>query len=808
MRISLKVAGLFFVLIIVLFVVAAAYIHFNKDSITEKIKTQIAKSINGSITINDVDISLLSTFPHAAINLQQVNILDTQYKKPLLQAGLMSCRINIFQLLQPNPDIAKLVISDSRLDVFTDSLGYSNASVFAKKDTAKSSNAKPSESIIRKVELQNVEVSIANAPANKLFAFTVKNLEATIDRQDSLLLIKLDEQIFVKGLGFNTRKGSYLQNQTVNAKNWLLTLNKTTQDIYFDKTKININEQLYNLEGRFHFKDSSWFKLHVTTKNIAYKKAGQILTEKIQNKLNLMDLDKPLETLEADISGPLAKRSDPYLLATFTTAFNDIVTPVVTFNNCSFSGKFDNHVSDSLEPEDENTAIVIYNLKANWGSIPVTTDSLVIFDLSTPVIKFNFKSNCTFKQLDEQLALETISFTGGQVQLSLQYDGPFIPDPSLLTKLTANIKIENGTLLYEPRNISFTNCNGNVSISENNIFVDRLTCDVKQNHFEINISGFDVNKIAQKDSGKTFIACNVFTPSLNVGDFKSAFTTQKSKKKRKGSSKLASTALQIDNLLEKGDMQLDLKAAQIQLGNFTASNAEAILLFQQDDWEVKKAYLQHAGGSLSVNGKIHQVNPNYHEANAKLNLQNVDVSKVFYAFNNFGQNGITSKNIRGKMNTNATLTLGLNNKGSVIDNSMKGVVDFSIKKGALINYAPIQEIGKNFLKNRDLANVTFAELKNKLVLKENKIQINRMEIASSALTMYVEGVYAFKEGTDISIQIPLSNIKSIDTTEAVKNKGTKAKTGPSIYLRAKDGISGKVKIGVDLLKIFRKKKTK
>ena len=56
-RISLKVAGLFFVLIIVLFVVAAAYIHFNKDSITEKIKTQIAKSINGSITINDVDIS-------------------------------------------------------------------------------------------------------------------------------------------------------------------------------------------------------------------------------------------------------------------------------------------------------------------------------------------------------------------------------------------------------------------------------------------------------------------------------------------------------------------------------------------------------------------------------------------------------------------------------------------------------------------------------------------------------------------------------------------------------------------------------
>ncbi|MEO5581283.1 MAG: hypothetical protein ABIR66_01215, partial [Saprospiraceae bacterium] len=75
-----------------------------------------------------------------------------------------------------------------------------------------------------------------------------------------------------------------------------------------------------------------------------------------------------------------------------------------------------------------------------------------------------------------------------------------------------------------------------------------------------------------------------------------------------------------------------------------------------------------------------------------------------------------------------------------------------------------------------------------------------------ALTMYVEGVYGFKEGTDISIQIPLRNLKSIDTTVAIQNNGTDAKVGPSIYLRAKDGTSGKVKIKVDFLKIFRKKR--
>ena len=801
---ALKITGLFVLLVVLLFFIAAAYIHFNKDSIAEKIKSQIDSAINGSITIADLDVSLLSTFPNAAVNLEQVAVLDTQYHKPLLQAAVISVRINIFQLLKSNPDIAKLVISNSKFDLFTDSNGYSNASIFAKKKTGKAGNA--SSTIVRKVVLQNFEVSIANDTRKKLYAFTFKELSATIDREDSLLQIKLDEECFIKGLGFNLPKGSYLQNQTLEAKNWQLTFNTVTQDIYFDKSAISINNHQYDLEGRFHFKDSSWFRLHVVTKDVRYKVAAAILTEKIQKKLFLMDLEKPIDLLEADISGPLEKRSDPYLTATFTTKNNDITTPVVSFNNCSFTGKFDNHISDSLDPDDENTKVIFNNFKASWGDIPLTTDSIVVSNLADPIIKFNFQSQCTFKQLDDQLALQTISFTGGDAQLSLHYDGPLIPDASLLSKLTANIKIENGTLVYEPRNLSFINCNGNVSISENNISVDRLTCDIKQNHFEINIAGFNVNKLAQKDSGKTFIACNVFTPSLDLGDFKAAFSSQKTVKKRKGTSKLASTALQIDNLLEKGDMQLNLKAKQIQLDNFTATNAETQLLFQQDDWEVQKAYLQHAGGSLNVSGKIHQVNPSYHEANATLNLKNVDVRKVFYAFGNFGQDGMSYTNLRGKMNTDAKLTLGLNNKGKVVNNSMKGIVDFSIKNGALINYAPIQEIGKSFLKNRDLTNVTFAELKDRLSINGNLIQINRMEIASSALTMYVEGVYSFKEGTDISIQIPLSNLKNVDTTEAVTNKGTDAKVGPSIYLRAKDGVSGKVKIGVDVLRMFRKKK--
>ena len=107
---SLKVLGVFVVVIFVLFLVAAAYIHFNKDSIIATIKEKISNSINGSLAIQDVDVSILSTFPYASVNLYNVSLLDSQYHKPIIQAKEIAFRINVFQLFSSNPDIAKLEI--------------------------------------------------------------------------------------------------------------------------------------------------------------------------------------------------------------------------------------------------------------------------------------------------------------------------------------------------------------------------------------------------------------------------------------------------------------------------------------------------------------------------------------------------------------------------------------------------------------------------------------------------------------------------------------------------------------------------
>jgi hypothetical protein len=160
------------------------------------------------------------------------------------------------------------------------------------------------------------------------------------------------------------------------------------------------------------------------------------------------------------------------------------------------------------------------------------------------------------------------------------------------------------------------------------------------------------------------------------------------------------------------------------------------------------------------------------------------------------------------MNAVADLAFGINGNGRIIPGSIQGTVDFLIKNGALLNFIPAEKIQEVAFLNRDLSKIEFAELKNKLTIKNNMVQIPRMEVASTAITMYVEGAYGYKGNTNISMQIPISNLKRQDPSYKPTNKGVDTKVGMSIYLRAKSDDTGKIKIGLELFKKRKKNKDK
>jgi hypothetical protein len=188
-------------------------------------------------------------------------------------------------------------------------------------------------------------------------------------------------------------------------------------------------------------------------------------------------------------------------------------------------------------------------------------------------------------------------------------------------------------------------------------------------------------------------------------------------------------------------------------------------------------------------------------------MQNMDVKTVMNSFNNFGLNGISASNLSGKFFTNIVANATLNNELEPYPKSIDAKVFFSLKNGALINYEPIKAIQKFAFKKRDFSNIIFAELKDTVTVKDEKITINRMEIESTALRMYVEGLYDVTgKATDLSFQVPISNLKKRDEDYIPTNKGVDNKGGMSIFIRAKPNDKGEIKFSYDLFGRFRKNK--
>jgi hypothetical protein len=172
----------------------------------------------------------------------------------------------------------------------------------------------------------------------------------------------------------------------------------------------------------------------------------------------------------------------------------------------------------------------------------------------------------------------------------------------------------------------------------------------------------------------------------------------------------------------------------------------------------------------------------------------VDIQHFFYSFDNFGLQSPTSKNLRGFLFSKTTIAGSINDQGKLLPNSLYGTVVFDLKKGALLSYEALKNVGKFAFPFRDLDNITFTNLNGKFDIRGQQITINPMQINTSLLNMNIAGVYSMTTGTNIALDVPLRNPKKDEEIIDKKEIRERRMKGIVLHLLATDGEDGKIKI--------------
>ncbi len=805
----LKGFGFLVGFLLVLYIILYIYVTANKKSIVSQITAEIGKRIEGDVSIRDVDLSFFRSFPRVSVVVKDIAIKDTlfrQHQHTFFKASEVFVRVGFWKLIKKESALTGISIQNGSMYLFTDSNGYSNSYLLNQKVQTKKPASVSQNSELRDVNLQDFMVTINDLQKQKLIDFTVQSLEADINDEGSVLSVDVNNKMFIRSLAFYLPRGSFTKNQQFEGK-YALRYNKDLKQLQFDSIDVVIAKHPFNLTGRFDMSPREGkkpeFLLRVHTNDIGYNFARTLVTEKISKALSVVSANNKLN-VSVSVQGPL--KGEPLIHASWLTKNNDIKSPLIEFNDCSFAGSYTNEVVAGLPRKDPNSKIEIRKFTGKWQGLPITSENILINDLFKPVLTCDLKSKFPLTTLNDLLNSAAVTLTSGQAEADLRYKGPLQRNTTNNSFVNGVITIKNGLINYNPRGIPLQNVNGKIVFRNSDVFVQNLQCEVLKNSIIMEGTAKNVLTLVNTQVNKVVLNWSVYSPSLNLAAFTSLLKKRQNVVAKKGiGNQIEIAARKLDEVLEKGSIDVSLRADKLLYKKFEATNVTGLINMLQDSWILQKVSLDHAGGKMEITGSLKDKHVNYHNAKARISLSNMDVSKVFNAFDNFGQDGITGESLKGQLTSDVNLSVGLDDEGNVYPSTIDGLVIFSLKNGALLNYEPVKKLQNFLFKNRDFDNIQFAELKDTLEIRNQEVKINRMEIQSNVLSMFIEGVYSMKKTTDLSIQIPLSNLKKRDKDYTPENVGTDKKGGTSVYIRGTPGADGNIKFRYDLFNKFRDK---
>lgn len=796
LKISLKILSVLVILVILTWLAGAFYISRNKKEVLSTILAQLNKNLNGEITATSMEPTLLKSFPGVSVSLNGVLLRDSlwaTHKHDLLKAQDIDVSLNVLSLIVGNININQIAINNANIYIYTDSNGYSNTSIFksTKKEKTDKSPSKNSALAIKKIDFNKVSLILDNQKRYKLFNFNIDQIQGRMQYPDSGWTGKIKLKTQVNSFAFNTRKGSFLKDKSLEGT--LSAHYSRDQDaVILDPEILNIGNHPFKIGAKIDLGKSA-FAISIAVDDILFKDVAMLLSPNISSKLLKFGIEKPINIRGNIIDDGSGKYGDPLIKVGITVRDNIISIPAGKLTAANFDGSFTNQDTSGGVIGDENSAIKFHRLTAKYFNAPLKIDSFTVTNLARPIATGLVTSQFPLTNLNNSLGTQDFEFKQGTADLRLYCKADI--DNFRFTKpvVSGSIKIADADILYVPRKLRLVKSALNMNFNQNDL-------SIQNGHFqlgksELNVSCFIANfaNLYYTAPDKIQVNLKMHSPQLYLNEFLPFLGPRTAVRKSPSSgNSMKAASKELSNVLEVSKMNINLTVGKAIYDKFLAKNLVADISLRGKGIYFDKISVAHANGTLALTGSILQEPAsNAFQINSK--ISHVSVKDFFYSFDNFGQNSITNKNLKGYLSSLVNISGRISHSGKVLPRSIAGKVVFNLNNAALVNFEPMVKVGKFAFANRNMSNVEIKNLDGTLTIKGDKVEISPMQVNSSVLNFNVKGTYALGNGTEVAMDIPLRNPKGDENLTKQERREARMK-GIVLHLKAVDDDKGGIKI--------------
>jgi hypothetical protein len=766
------------ILIILLGASVFVLITFYKKELAALLTDTLKTNYGLTLKVEDIKVSFFSNWPHASVQLKNVEVANDYTgpgSKSIFKAGSVSLSFNLEKMLHKQFIVKYVSIKDAEINLLRTKEGAKNFE-FRSPPVSTSSVSSPISFEIEKVTVKTTQFSFVNQEKQQRIALTFVDNDIRLEHYSDGIKINLDGKMLVDGLLFNPKKGEFLKHARVQL-DLDATYFKDTKTVCIYPGKAEIDNENYTVVSLIDLKEDKKLAIQIKNGRAKCDRVGALLTPRMRDVLRNFEVKRPVDA-SVLIMVNLGKKEEPVVLVDVKGKNCDLTigNSKIPYSGLSFHGKV-----ISLEPSHqrgdmENARVIFQNVKGKIYDFPFTanikvtnlTDPKIVVDarLLIEADKIKFKISQDFKLKGSTVAV--IKYTGPTNKIN-KVD--FLKTPM---KLNANLFFKDLSYKEIDRPYVYV-VNGKANLNNKELKFEDL--NLKTNVAEAVLKGraedFINYVLGYTDGFKVHLAAR--TESLNLNPLFENTAKDEEEEKNGKEAKVQNKKISQSHF----EFNVNLYAKKMVLRKVEATNTNVDLFYENDFLNIKALSLNTCDGRIIAKGTIQDFN----KINADASVQNVNVSKLFTQFENFGQEAISSENLKGDLFLDAKFKTELDEKMSIKGETMAGEVKLKLKEGHLINYEPIQNLSNFLFRNRDFNDVYFSELNETFKLRGYEMYIQELEIASNILNLFVvNGVYNFKGNSNINLLIPWSNLKRRGKNYIPKSSGQTAENTKGVKL--------------------------
>ncbi len=732
MKRSYKILLWIFSTLLLVFGGVVLYIYTNLGQIKAGALEKVNTYLSAPAKVENIDITFIHSFPKIELTLEHVYVkspVKNTFHEELLGCKSISIGFDFWDIFNKKYKFKKIAVNDGNINIYTNKEGKYNYDIIKHDTSTSGSNA---DIFLKEVSFHHMQFHLVDDLHHMSAKAYIKNLVFSGNFKEKIYDMKLNTALKIEQIQSGSQNFTLQEEINISTK---LSIDRVKKIYTIEEGKLTNDQLKCDLKGYINNEKSTFYNLSFNQEQCDLLYLSNLLPVAYKEKLSAYTAAGNI-TLHIDLKGAFTNTQKPVLSILSTLKNGSLQSPdkKVKATNLSFE------LQGSTQTDAYKKGYIqLKNVQANINQTQLKTQ-ILLADFEHPYIEVDWLSQGKVSDISSFIPSQNLQVKTGEYTSDFKIKGKL---EDIKEERYKNIEIERFLLQAHKLDLKIGN-NSYTGIS--------FQSELNNGHLNIQQMDFDFNhepvqmKLEVQNflpyiftQAKPFVTCKINFDKIEV------FPSNTNEK---------STSDTVTYPIPEFDLKL--VGREFKYNKHVIKNLTAAIGFKNELLQVAASRFDIYDGNVVLENLVY--NSMNKEVVFSADIKEIDINKMFVGLENFKQNTLTDKHIRGIFSSkNIKGKIRLDKNYKPIYDEMILETDMVIKNGRLQNFEPIYMLSK-FVKVEELKDIKFAELTNKISIHDNNIYIPDMQIVNNALNIQISGTHSFENILDYHFKILLKDL--------------------------------------------------